>query len=255
MKQLFQDARSAEITVVEVPAPKLLAGCVLVRTAASVVSAGTERASSEFAGKNLLQKARMRPDLVREVLSKISRDGLLATVSTVRSRLDQPSALGYSSAGTVVAVGEGVADINPGDRVACAGAGHAVHAEFACVPRLLRRANSFESVSFDEACLHHSGSGSASRRAQRRCEAGRRRGRDRPRSPWSIHRANSQGRWLLRARNGYLRRTSRSRRAPRSRCGSALPSHGFSGLMSATLLRPWCRLRSDHRAVSRATIP
>ena len=153
MKQVFQDARSAEITVAEVPAPKLLAGCVLVRTAASLVSAGTERASSEFASKNLLQKARMRPDLVREVLSKISRDGLLATVSSVRSRLDQPSALGYSSAGTVVAVGEGVADINPGDRVACAGAGHAVHAEFACVPRLLIARIPSEAVSFDEAAF------------------------------------------------------------------------------------------------------
>ena len=137
MKQVFQDARSAEITVVEVPAPKLLEGCVLVRTAASLVSAGTERASSEFAGKSLLQKARMRPDLVHAVLSKISRDGLVATVSAVRNRLEQPSALGYSSAGTVIAVGEGIRDINPGDRVACAGAGHAVHAEFACVPRLL----------------------------------------------------------------------------------------------------------------------
>jgi len=73
MKQVFQDARSAEITVEEVPAPKLLAGCVLVRTAASVVSAGTERASSEFAGKNLLQKARMRPDLVRDVLRRTPR--------------------------------------------------------------------------------------------------------------------------------------------------------------------------------------
>jgi NADPH:quinone reductase-like Zn-dependent oxidoreductase len=153
MKQVFQDARSAEITVAEVPAPKLLAGCVLVRTAASLVSAGTERASSEFASKNLLQKARMRPDLVREVLSKISRDGLLATVSTVRSRLDQPSALGYSSAGTVVAVGEGIADINPGDRVACAGAGHAVHAEFACIPRLLVARIPSEAVSFDEAAF------------------------------------------------------------------------------------------------------
>jgi len=153
MKQVFQDARSAEITIVDVPAPKLLAGCVLVRTAASLVSAGTERASSEFASKNLLQKARMRPDLVREVLSKISRDGLVATISTVRNRLDQPSALGYSSAGTVVAVGEGVTDINPGDRVACAGAGHAVHAEFACVPRLLVARISGAHVGFDEAAF------------------------------------------------------------------------------------------------------
>ena len=153
MKQVFQDARSAEITVVEVPAPKLLAGCVLVRTAASLVSAGTERASSEFASKNLLQKARMRPDLVREVLSKITRDGLVATVSAVRNRLDQPSTLGYSSAGTVVAVGEGIVDINPGDRVACAGAGHAVHAEFACVPRLLVARIPSADVSFDEAAF------------------------------------------------------------------------------------------------------
>ena len=153
MKQVFQDARSAEVTVVEVPAPKLLAGCVLVRTAASLVSAGTERASSEFASKNLLQKARMRPDLVREVLSKINRDGLLATVSSVRNRLDQPSALGYSSAGTVIAVGEGVARINPGDRVACAGAGHAVHAEFACVPRLLVARIPSDAISFDDAAF------------------------------------------------------------------------------------------------------
>ncbi len=158
MKQVFQNTHGAEITVVEVPAPKLLAGCVLVRTAASLVSAGTERASSEFASKTLLQKAKMRPDLVREVLNKISRDGLAATVSAVRNRLDQPAALGYSSAGTVVSVGEGVVDVNPGDRVACAGAGHAVHAEFACVPRLLLAKIPSEEVTFDEASFTTLGS-------------------------------------------------------------------------------------------------
>ena len=137
MKQLLQQVSGGEIEVVDVPAPRLLAGCVLVRTAASLVSVGTERASSEFARKNLLQKARMRPDLVREVWNKVRRDGVASAVAAVRSRMDQPSAPGYSSAGTVIAVGEGVTDIRPGDRVACAGAGHAVHAEFACVPRLL----------------------------------------------------------------------------------------------------------------------
>jgi predicted dehydrogenase/threonine dehydrogenase-like Zn-dependent dehydrogenase len=153
MKQVFQDARSAEITVEEVPVPKLLAGCVLVRTAASLVSAGTERASSEFASKNLMQKARMRPDLVREVLSKIGRDGFASTVSAVRSRLDQPSVLGYSSAGTVIAIGEGVVDFSPEDRVACSGANHAVHAEFACVPRLLVARIPSEAVTFEEAAF------------------------------------------------------------------------------------------------------
>ena len=154
MKQLLQQVSGGEIEVVDVPAPKLLAGCVLVRTAASLVSVGTERASSEFARKNLLQKARMRPDLVREVWSKIRRDGAAATLAAVRSRMDQPSAPGYSSAGTVVAVGEGVTDIRPGDRVVCAGVGHAVHAEFACIPRLLLARIPTDSsviVSFDQA--------------------------------------------------------------------------------------------------------
>jgi predicted dehydrogenase/threonine dehydrogenase-like Zn-dependent dehydrogenase len=158
MRQVFQDSRSGQVAVVEVPAPKLLAGCVLVRTAASLVSAGTERASSEFASRNLLQKAKMRPDLVREVLGKISRDGLAATVSAIRSRLDQPVHLGYSSAGVVIAVGEGITDINPGDRVACAGAGHAMHAEFACIPRLLLARIPSQTVSFDEAAFTTVGS-------------------------------------------------------------------------------------------------
>jgi predicted dehydrogenase/threonine dehydrogenase-like Zn-dependent dehydrogenase len=156
MKQVLQHARTGEITVEEVPAPQLLPGCVLVRVAASVVSAGTERASAEFARKSLLQKAQSRPDLVREVISKVQRDGIFSAIQSVRSRLDQPQSPGYSSAGTVIAVGDGVTDLHPGDRVACAGAGFAVHAEIACVPRLLvaripGRTVSGSEVPFDEA--------------------------------------------------------------------------------------------------------
>jgi len=137
MKQVLQHARTGEITVEEVPAPQLSSGCVLVRIASSVVSAGTERASAEFARKSLLQKAQSRPDLVREVISKVQRDGIFSAIQAVRTRLDQPQSPGYSSAGTVVALGEGITDLRPGDRVACAGVGFAVHAEIACVPRLL----------------------------------------------------------------------------------------------------------------------
>ena len=166
MKQLLQDARTGELKVAEVPAPQLLPGCVLVRVAASLVSAGTERASSEFASKNLLAKAKARPDLVRDVLAKMRRDGLASTLQTVRSRLDQPQLVGYSSAGEVVALGDGVADVNVGDRVACAGAGYAVHAEFVCVPRMLvakiPESRETSTVSYEEAafgtvgaiCLH-----------------------------------------------------------------------------------------------------
>ena len=167
MKQLLQDARAGELRIAEVPAPQVLPGCVLVRVAASLVSAGTERASAEFAGKSLLAKAKARPDLVRDVIAKLRRDGLASTLQAVRSRLDQPQSVGYSSAGVVVAVGDGVADINVGDRVAGAGAGYAVHAEFACVPRMLvakipERSDKSSRVSLEEAafgtvgaiCLH-----------------------------------------------------------------------------------------------------
>jgi len=157
MKQVLQHARTGEITVADVPAPQLLPGCVLVRIAASVVSAGTERASAEFARKSLVEKARSRPDLVREVIGKVRRDGIYSAIQAVSSRLDQPQSPGYSSAGTVIAVGEGVTDLRPGDRVACAGAGFAVHAEVACVPRLLvapiPAPDSGEQVSFDEAAF------------------------------------------------------------------------------------------------------
>lgn len=154
MQQLLQNTNTGEVEVVEVPSPKLLPGCVLVHIAASVVSAGTERASSAFASKSLLQKSMARPDLVREAISKARRDGLLSAAAAVRGRLDQPSALGYSSAGTVIAISSDVTDIHVGDRVACAGAGYAVHAEFACVPRLLvARIPAKVNINFEEAAF------------------------------------------------------------------------------------------------------
>jgi predicted dehydrogenase/threonine dehydrogenase-like Zn-dependent dehydrogenase len=152
MKQVLQQPRTGEVMVAEVPTPQLLPGCVLVRIASSLVSAGTERAISEFASKSLLQKAKARPDLVRMVMDKVRRDGLVAAVQTVRTRLDQPTPLGYSSAGEAVGIGEGVDDMAVGNRVACAGAGYAVHAEVACVPRLLT-AKIPDGVSFEEAAF------------------------------------------------------------------------------------------------------
>ena len=153
MKQVLQSARTGVIELADVPVPRVLPGCVLVRIAASLVSAGTERASSEFASKSLIEKARSRPDLVREVWSKVRRDGIFSAASAVRNRLDQPSALGYSSAGTIVEVGEGITDLKPGDRVACAGANYAVHAEFACVPKLLVARIPSSEVDFESAAF------------------------------------------------------------------------------------------------------
>jgi threonine dehydrogenase-like Zn-dependent dehydrogenase len=121
MKQLLQNMRSGKTMVAEVPCPQARPGTALVRTAASLVSAGTERMVVEFAEKNLLDKARSRPDLVRQVLDKARREGLLPTIQAAFNRLDQPMALGYSSAGTIVALGNGIEGFQVGDRVACAG--------------------------------------------------------------------------------------------------------------------------------------
>ncbi len=134
MKQVVQNIRKGLTEVVEIPAPTPPPGAVLVRTAASVVSVGTERMVVEFAGRSLLGKARSRPDLVRQVILKARREGVFSAVDAAFKRLSQPMALGYSSAGTVIEVGDGVSEFHPGERVACAGGGHAVHAEFASVP-------------------------------------------------------------------------------------------------------------------------
>ncbi len=137
MRAVVQNYGNGRLEVVEVPAPAVRPGGLLVRTEHSVVSAGTEKSMVDLARRSLIGKARERPDLVRQVLSKIGRDGLAATVETVRRRLDTPITLGYSSAGRVVEVGQGVEGFSPGDRVACAGAGHAAHAEFVFIPRNL----------------------------------------------------------------------------------------------------------------------
>jgi predicted dehydrogenase/threonine dehydrogenase-like Zn-dependent dehydrogenase len=137
MKQLLQNLRSGETSVIDVPIPQPRPGFALIRTAASLVSAGTERTLVEFAGKSLVGKARSRPDLVRQVLDKARREGLLTTIEATFNRLEQPTPLGYSSAGTVVALGERLKGFKVGDRVACAGGGYAVHAEYEIVPQNL----------------------------------------------------------------------------------------------------------------------
>jgi predicted dehydrogenase len=130
MKQILQNLGNGITTLEDVPAPAVRAGQLLIRTAASLVSAGTERMLVDFGRANLLDKARQQPDKVRMVLEKVRTDGLVATVKAVQAKLDQPIPLGYSSAGVVIAVGAGVENFRVGDRVASNGN----HAEIVCVP-------------------------------------------------------------------------------------------------------------------------
>jgi predicted dehydrogenase/threonine dehydrogenase-like Zn-dependent dehydrogenase len=137
MRQVVLSPRTGALDVAEVPIPQVRRGTVLVRNVASVVSAGTERLVIDLAGKSLIGKARARPDLVREALNKVRREGLRTTVREAFLRLDRPFPLGYSCAGVVVDVGPGVTRLRAGDRVACAGANWALHAEMVVVPEEL----------------------------------------------------------------------------------------------------------------------
>lgn len=137
MKQLLQNLKNGKTTIEEVPVPTPRAGQALVRVAASLVSAGTERMVVEFAEKSLVGKARSRPDLVKQVLDKMAREGILPTLQAAFNRLDSPMPLGYSSAGVITALGPGMDGFHVGQRVACAGGGYAVHAEYNLVPRNL----------------------------------------------------------------------------------------------------------------------
>jgi predicted dehydrogenase/threonine dehydrogenase-like Zn-dependent dehydrogenase len=134
MKQIVQSYRSGNLTLSETPVPSLQPGSVLVQTCFSAVSVGTEGMKVRTAKQSLIGKARMRPELVRQVMATYQKEGLASTYRKVMNRLDSPVPLGYSLAGRVIAVAPGIEEFRVGDMVACAGAGIANHAEYAAVP-------------------------------------------------------------------------------------------------------------------------
>jgi NADPH:quinone reductase-like Zn-dependent oxidoreductase len=118
MKRVF--AAEGRAIVLDVPDPELRPGEVLIQTAFSVVSTGTETTVL----RNL------------KALGRLARDeypGFDEEWPQIRSRSMRPAhplpraphpdypALGYSASGTVVAVADDVIDLKPGDRVACSG--------------------------------------------------------------------------------------------------------------------------------------
>lgn len=137
MIQVVQAATGGPVRLVDVPVPTAGPTEVLVKTVASLISPGTERAVTALAQASLMSKARARPDLVRQVMKKARTDGIGPTARAVRARLGEDVPLGYSAAGIAIEVGEYVSGVSPGDVVATGGAGHANHAEFQAVPGLL----------------------------------------------------------------------------------------------------------------------
>jgi predicted dehydrogenase len=133
MKQILQNLRTGETELVEVPCPPVKANHMLIQTHYSLVSAGTERMLLEFGKASLLKKAQQQPDKVKMVIDKIKTDGLPATITAVKNKLDQAIPMGYCNAGKVIAVGDGVSDFKPGDWVVSNGA----HAEIITVGKNL----------------------------------------------------------------------------------------------------------------------
>ncbi len=137
MRQIARRLKDGSLDLVEVPDPGPGPGEAAVRVEASVLSAGTERATLEIARKSLVAKARARPDQARQVLQRMRQDGVRSTVNLVRQRLEELGPLGYSAAGVVVEAGARTRGLSPGDRVSIAGGGFASHSELNTVPSLL----------------------------------------------------------------------------------------------------------------------
>ncbi len=137
MKQLIQNFKSGELYVDELPVPALTNGYVLVANSYSLISAGTEKSTVSTAQASLIGKAKKRPDLVKQVIQNYNKEGFKATLEKVKTKLDSLKALGYSSAGVVLASMDTNCKFQPGDLVACAGQGYASHAEVIIVPQNL----------------------------------------------------------------------------------------------------------------------
>ncbi|PPS91309.1 bi-domain-containing oxidoreductase [Streptomyces sp. MH60] len=137
MKQVVQNYKSGELALLDVPVPGCKPGGVLVRTAYSLISTGTELMKVSEAGMSMLGKARSRPDQVAKVVQSVATNGVPATYRKVMGKLDSYTPLGYSLCGVVEQVGAGIDDVKVGDLVACAGNEHALHAELNWVPKNL----------------------------------------------------------------------------------------------------------------------
>jgi len=136
LRQLFYTP-GGSLAVRDVPPPALTDGSILVANACSVISTGTERDAVRLGTESVWRKALRRPQLVRQFIDKTRREGLAAALGKVQEKTAELKPLGYSCAGHVLSVGRTVADLSPGQRVACAGTGYAHHAEIVAVPRNL----------------------------------------------------------------------------------------------------------------------
>ena len=134
MKQIAQNYKSGELTVLDAPVPACRPGGVLVQSLFSLISTGTEMMKVHEANLSMVGKARARPDQVRKVLDTVSQQGAMATYKKVMNKLDSYTPLGYSLCGVVIEVGAGAEEFKVGQLVAAAGNEFALHADYNWIP-------------------------------------------------------------------------------------------------------------------------
>lgn len=135
MKQVL--IKQGQVVVEEIPAPQVEPGTVLVRVKFSSISAGTEMSGLKSASQPLWKRALKNPKAVKSTMEMAATHGITHTRNVIQGKLTEGNPTGYSASGIVLEVGDGVEGIQPGDRVACAGAQCAHHAEIIRVPRNL----------------------------------------------------------------------------------------------------------------------
>jgi len=137
MKAILQNYRDGKLELIDITKPTCDLDEIIIKTRSSIVSIGTEKSISTLAKKNLLQKAKARPDLVKRVLEKIKTEGITKTYKDVLGRLEKLTPLGYSACGTVIEVGASIKNIQPGDFVAVIGAEIASHSSIIVAPEMM----------------------------------------------------------------------------------------------------------------------
>ncbi len=133
MQLLTQKLKNGAMQVLDAPLPQLSPGSVLIKNHYSLISAGTEESTVKAARSSLMEKARSRPQQVKQVIDTLKTQGVTQTYRAVMKKLDAYSPLGYSCCGEVIAVAPDVAGFCAGDLVACGGL-TASHSEVVCVP-------------------------------------------------------------------------------------------------------------------------
>lgn len=132
MRQLL--VRKGQVLVENVPKPAVSPNNILVKVHYSCISPGTEMTTVKGSGEPIYKRLIKNPDYISKAFNMVKDKGLSSAKTLLKGKIDAAHPIGYSASGEVIEIGENVIDFSVGDHVACAGAGHANHADIIDVP-------------------------------------------------------------------------------------------------------------------------